>query len=68
LKDTVINIWNIKKQDIKKALLMFYVELKPESNNEEIGLFFKYRVKFESPYPKREIPQCNNCYISDMTT
>jgi len=33
---TVTNIWNIKKQGTKKALHMFYVELKPKNNNKDI--------------------------------
>jgi len=43
---------------------MFYVELKSKSNNKdiyEVSSFFDCRVKFESPYPKREIFQCINC-------
>jgi hypothetical protein len=36
LGHTVINIWNIKKQGTKKALHIFYVELKPKNNNKNI--------------------------------
>jgi len=64
LKHTVTNIWNIKKQGTKKALLIFYVELKPESNNKdiyEVGSLLECRIKFEPSHLKREIPQCNNC-------
>ncbi|KAH0944412.1 hypothetical protein HN011_006986, partial [Eciton burchellii] len=35
LEHTVTNIWNIKRQDTKKTLPVFYVELKPESNNKD---------------------------------
>jgi len=51
---TVTNIWNIKKQGTKKALHMFYVELKLKSNNKdiyEIGSFLDYKVKFEPRIP-----------------
>jgi hypothetical protein len=36
LRQTVINIWNVKKHDTKKTLHMFYVELKSKSNNTDI--------------------------------
>jgi len=56
---------NIKKQGADKALPMFYVELKSESNNKDIydlvRSLFQCKVKFESPHSKREISQCNNC-------
>jgi len=65
LRHTITNIWNIKKQGIKKALYMFYVELKPKSKDiYEVDSFFNCRVKFEPPYPKREILQCINCQRS----
>jgi hypothetical protein len=47
---TIINIWNIKKQVTKKALHMFHVELKSESNNKdvyEVGSLLECRVKFK---------------------
>jgi len=42
---------------------MFYIELKPKSNNKNIyeGSFPDCRVKFRAPYPKHEISQCINC-------
>jgi len=64
LGHTVINIWNIKKQDTKKALHMLYVELKQKSNNKdiyEVDALLDCRVKFEPSHPKREIPQYINC-------
>jgi len=64
LGHTVTNIWNIKKQGTKKVLRMFYVELKQKSNNKDIYEVYSLldcRVKFESSYPKHEIPQCINC-------
>jgi len=48
----VINIWNIKKQGTVKALPMFYVKLKLESNNKDraiisMRLDFFFNAKFE---------------------
>jgi len=48
------------KRDIEN---MFYVELKPENNNKDIYQtthVLGYRVKFEPPHIKCEIPQCIN--------
>jgi len=63
LEHIVTNIWNIKKQSTKKALHMFYVELKLKSNDEdiyEVDSLLDCRIKFEPPYLKYEIPQCIN--------
>jgi len=60
----ITNIWNIKKRGTKAPLNMFYVELKPEKNNKDIYQtthVLRYRVTFDPPHPKREIPQCINC-------
>jgi hypothetical protein len=57
----VTNIWNIKKQDTKKALHMFYVERKPKNNNKNIynvSSLLQCRVQFKPPHLKHEIPQC----------
>jgi len=64
IKDTITKIWNIKKQGIDKALLMFYIELKLASNNKniyEVRSFLHCKVKFAAPYLKCEILHCNNC-------
>lgn len=59
-----VNVWNIKQRETKIPLPMFYVDLKPKSNNGEI---YKIRtlgnliVTFEPPHVKREIPQCMRC-------
>jgi len=53
LEHTVSNIWNIKKQDTKKALHMFYVKLEPKINNKdiyEVGSLLDYRVKLSTLY------------------
>jgi len=63
----VTKIWNIKNQGTK-TFHMFYIELKPKSNNKNIykvSSFLKYRVKFEPPYSKHEISQCVNCQWYD---
>jgi len=60
----ITNVWNIKKRDSKEPLNMLYVELKPENNNKDIYQtthVLDYRVKFETPHAKRQIPQCINC-------
>jgi len=70
LGHTVTNIWNIKKRGTKEPLNMFYVELKSENNNKDIYQTIHvlgYRVKFEPPHVKREIPQCINCQRSGHT-
>jgi len=70
ISDAVTNIWNIKKQGIKKAFHMFYVELKSKNDNKDIyiiGSLLQYRVKFEPLHSKCEIPQCINCQRYDNT-
>jgi len=52
--DIVTNICNIKKQNARKILLVFY-ELKPENNNKDIykiKLFLQCKIKFELLLPK----------------
>lgn len=64
LNHEVRNVWNIKHRQTKKPLNIFYIDLKPQSNNKNV-----YNVKsilncivtFEAPRAKREIPQCTNC-------
>jgi hypothetical protein len=65
LGHTVTNIWNIKKQGTKKAIYIFYIELKPKSNNKNIYnicSLLQCRVKFKSPHSKHEIHQCIHCH------
>jgi len=48
---TNIYIYYIKKQDTKRTLHMFYLELEPKSNNKdiyEVGSLLDCRVKFEA--------------------
>jgi len=63
LEHKVTNIWNIKKGGTKQPLNMFYIELKPENNKDiyQTTHVLGYRVNFEPPHVKREIPQCINC-------
>jgi hypothetical protein len=59
----VTNIWNITQYRTKLKLSMFYVELKPASNNIDIFLveyLQQCEIKFEPPKHKREIDQCAN--------
>ncbi|EFN89295.1 Nucleic-acid-binding protein from transposon X-element, partial [Harpegnathos saltator] len=60
----VTNIWNVKQRVTKKPLPLFFVEIKPGSNNKEIykiKTLLQCRIQFEAPRPKREIPQCTGC-------
>lgn len=60
----VENIWNIKHFKTKQPLPMFFIDLQPDVNNKKIydieNLLF-YKVKFEPPRQKRDIPQCARC-------
>lgn len=63
LEYTVTNIWNIKQKLSKKSLPIFYIELKPNSENKNIyniKTLLHCRVTFEPPRSKRII-QCANC-------
>lgn len=60
----VVNVCNIKDNRTKLPMPLFWVNLKPKSNNKEIYqlkrmLFTK--VNFEPPKAKRSLPQCMNC-------
>lgn len=60
----VTNIWNVKQRGTKKPLPMFYVEIKPDSNNKQIyniKHLLQCKINFEPPHQKREIPQYANC-------
>lgn len=60
----VRNIHNILNRRNKIPLPMFFVDLEPKENNQEIyqvQLLCNMRLKFEPPRPKREIPQCIKC-------
>lgn len=54
---TVTNIWNIKHNHTKKPLPIFYVELKPNSENKRIyniKTLLHCHITFEPPRPKRK--------------
>jgi hypothetical protein len=56
----VTNIWNITQYRTKLPLSMFFVELKPASNNKDIFLvehLQQCKLKFEPSKHKREIAQ-----------
>lgn len=64
LQHEVRNIWNIKHRQTKQPLNIFYIDLKPQSNNKDIynlKSILNCKVTFEAPKPKREIPQCTSC-------
>ncbi|KAF0759441.1 Uncharacterized protein FWK35_00013313 [Aphis craccivora] len=63
LGHTVTRVSNISKRNI--ALPLFYVDLKPAENNNDIfnvSSLFHTLVKIEKPYKVNRIPpQCHNC-------
>jgi hypothetical protein len=51
LGHTVSNIWNIKQYRTKLSLSMFFVELKPTSNNKDkynVEYLQQCKIKFET--------------------
>jgi hypothetical protein len=63
LGHTVTNIWNIKQYRTKLPLSMFFVELKPVSNNKDIfnvEYIQQCKIKLEPSKHKRDIAQCSN--------
>jgi hypothetical protein len=64
LGHTVTNIYNIKHNLTKLPLPIFFVDLKPVTNNKEIfnvEYLQQCKVKIEPPKQKRNIVQCANC-------
>lgn len=60
----VTNIWNVKQRSTKKPLLIYFIEIESNNNNKhiyDIKNLLHFRVIFEPPRPKREIPQWGNC-------
>lgn len=60
----VLNIHNVKNRVSKSPLPMFFVELEQKDNNKEIyniQFVIKLKIRFEPPYEKREIIQCQSC-------
>ena len=54
----------VKKKTVKKPLPLFYINLKPKPNNQEvfeITHLLHSKVIVEAPRKKREIPQCKKC-------
>jgi hypothetical protein len=63
LGHTVTNIY-IKQNKTKLPLPMFFVDLKPASNNKDIfqiEYLQQCKITFEPPKQKRDIAQCANC-------
>jgi hypothetical protein len=68
LGHTVTNIYNIKHHLTKLPLPMFFVDLKPATNNKDIfnvEYLQQCKVKFEPPKQKINIAQCA---VSAMAT
>lgn len=70
MNHVVINIHNIKQRITGKPLPLFYVDLQPKQNNKDIyniTSLLHTIIKFESPKPKMEIPQCTTCQRYEHT-
>jgi hypothetical protein len=60
----VTNISNIRHRITKNPLSLFFVDLKQKPKNKEIyniNRLMNSVIKFESPFTKKEIVQCNRC-------
>lgn len=60
----VTNIFNIKKRGTNEPMPLFFIEIKPQTNNKdiyEIKTLLNCVIKFEPPHKKRETPQCAKC-------
>jgi hypothetical protein len=64
LGHTVTNIWNIKQYRTKLTLSMFFADLKPAPNNEDI-VTVEYipqcKIQFKLTRHKSDIAQFSNC-------
>lgn len=61
---TVRQVVNIKHQQTKMPLPIFFVDLAPEAISKEIfniTSLLNTKIKVEEPHKRREIPQCQNC-------
>lgn len=60
----VKNVTNILKSQSKEPLPLFFVDLNPSPNNQDIfkinNLCFS-KVKFEAPHIRRDLVQCHRC-------
>lgn len=60
----VVNVHKIKHRVSKIELPLWYIDLKPSSNNKDIYNITKLgqnEIRFEPPHTKRIIPQCARC-------
>ena len=61
---TVTNVYIIKQTQTNIPLSLFFVDLKPNTNNKDIYQIetLNYtKERFEPPRTKRNIPQCGKC-------
>jgi len=61
---------NIKHQQTKIPLPLFFVDLAPETISKEIfniNSLLNIKIKVEKSHKRREIPQCQNCQYYDHT-
>jgi len=60
LGHTVVNIFKVKQNQTNIPLPLFFVDLKPNENNQIWTLNYT-KVKSEPSRPKINIPQCSKC-------
>ncbi|KAL4107084.1 hypothetical protein QTP88_018516 [Uroleucon formosanum] len=61
---TVRNVTNVRHQQTKTPLPLFFVDLDPNDSDSDIfsiTSLLHTKIKIEEPYKKRQIPQCQNC-------
>jgi hypothetical protein len=64
LEHMVTNVWNIKQYRTNLTLSMFFVDLKPATNNEDIfsvEYIQQRKIKFKPSKHNKDISQCANC-------
>lgn len=60
----VKNVTNIRKSQSKEPLPLFFVDLNPSPNNQDIFMINNIcfsKVKFEAPHIRRDLVQCHRC-------
>ncbi|KAF0705838.1 Uncharacterized protein FWK35_00035216, partial [Aphis craccivora] len=63
-------VTNIKHNLTKNPLPLFFVDLEPDSSNQDlfkVTSLLHTKIKVEEPHKRREIPQCLNCQSNGHT-
>lgn len=66
----IIGRRTVKKKTVKKPLPLFFVNLKPKANNNdvfELTYLLHTKISVEAPRKKKEIPQCKKCQAFNHT-